>query len=110
MGDTANGTWNSSDLGRHIGESLLMATEEHACSEASCPTPGSYYVTAIDGPRFWKMAGPYATHAEALDRIDAARRISCDYDGRAYFMAWGTGRVFHGDTPPGKLNELGLIA
>ncbi len=52
--------------------------------------PG-YYVSVIDGPRKALVEGPFATHAEALARVDAARD-ECT-DPRAWFMAWGTARV-----------------
>jgi hypothetical protein len=81
---------------------------DHACSAESCPT-GVYYVTCVDGPAWWKMAGPYATHGEALADVDRARGIADKIDGRAWFMGWGTVRAKDGDAKPGRLNALQLI-
>ena len=78
----------------------------HTCTPESCPV-GNYYVTAIDGPAWWKMAGPYATHADALADVDKARGIADKHDGRAWFMAWGTARIE--STTPGNLNRANLI-
>ncbi len=52
--------------------------------------PG-YYVSVIDGPRKALVEGPFATHAEALARVDVAR-MECN-DPRGWFYAWGTARV-----------------
>lgn len=70
--------------------------------------PGNYYVTAIDGERFFYMAGPYGTHANALERVDQARDIASNHDGRAWFMAWGTCRS-DDHILPGTLTRLGMI-
>lgn len=70
--------------------------------------PGPYFVSAIDGTKNYIMAGPYATHAEALAKVEPARNIANDHDGRAWFMAWGTCRI-EGSDRVGTLNKLGLI-
>ena len=49
-----------------------------------------YYVSAIDGPKTYIIAGPYKRHADALAQVDAACRLADERDGRAWFMAWGT--------------------
>lgn len=54
-----------------------------------------HYVSAVDGPRRFLIAGPFETHDAALERVDAVRAIACDHSrntnaGRAAFMAWGT--------------------
>lgn len=50
-----------------------------------------FYVSAIDGPKRALVAGPYASHAEALDKVDAAR---LEAERREFklcpFIAWGT--------------------
>ena len=38
--------------------------------------PGRYYVTAIDGPRRYFLAGPWPTHGEALAQVEAVRRYA----------------------------------
>ena len=52
---------------------------EHVCTSGECPI-GHYYVTAMDGPSWYYMAGPYATHAEALALVDKARDLADKHD------------------------------
>lgn len=51
-----------------------------------------YYVSAIDGPKKYLVAGPYDTHAAAKDKVSEVREMAYQRDksGRAWFMAWGT--------------------
>jgi hypothetical protein len=49
-----------------------------------------YYVSAIDGPKTFIIAGPYASHAAALAQVRAVCEFANEQDGRAWFMAWGT--------------------
>lgn len=54
-----------------------------------------HYVSAIDGPHRYLIAGPYETHETALERVEDVRFIACDHKrnasaGRAWFMGWGT--------------------
>jgi hypothetical protein len=79
---------------------------EHVCTSGECPA-GNYFVTALDGPSFYYMAGPYPTHAEALALVDKAKAIAYEHDGKAWFMAWGTARSER--TEPGSLNKHNLI-
>jgi hypothetical protein len=64
--------------------------DDHICTPESCPDGANYFVTAIDGPTFYYMAGPYKTHRAALDQVEPARKIACDRDGKGHFMGWGT--------------------
>lgn len=49
-----------------------------------------YYVSVIDGTKRGMAAGPYATHEEALDRVNDVR-MACELkDPRAWFWAFGT--------------------
>ena|SRR5208283_535944 len=83
---------------------------EHICTSGECPIgKGNYYVTAMDGPSFYYMAGPYQTHGEALAMVDTARDLADKHDrsGKAWFMSWGTVRTEH--TKPGSLNHAGLL-
>jgi hypothetical protein len=73
------------------------------------PEPRQYYVTARDGPRVWFLAGPYATHADALAAVEPAREAACDFArnasaGRAWFAAYGTSRG-----PAGLRTALGCL-
>ncbi|HVN82281.1 MAG TPA: hypothetical protein VMW38_25070 [Terriglobia bacterium] len=81
----------------------------HCCTSETCPEPGNYYVTAVDGPSLYYMAGPYPTHAEALAMVEKALSIADKHDGRAWFMAWGTVRTKDGYSKPGSLNRANLI-
>jgi hypothetical protein len=81
---------------------------DHRCTEECCPR-GTYYVSAVDGPSWWRMAGPYNTHQEALADVERARSIAVKHDGRAWFMGWGTIRDREGKREPGNLNRAGLM-
>ena len=63
----------------------------------------NYYVSAIDGDRRYLVAGPYDTHAEALDRVGAVRTHAEQRDPRAHFMAWGTA-----GSPDAHVTPLGV--
>ena len=57
-----------------------------------------FYVTAIDGPQVYSLAGPYASREEAEAKVGAARTIAMDPErnasaGRAAFMAYGVTRL-----------------
>lgn len=56
------------------------------------PRPGRY-VTAIDGDTPHFVAGPYATHHEALALVGAVREHARRRDRRGDTMAWGTART-----------------
>jgi hypothetical protein len=77
-------------------------------SDCHCET-GNYYVSCIDGPSSWLMAGPYSTHVEAESMRDRALSIADKHDGRAWFMSWGVCRMTDDYTKPGRLNQLNLI-
>jgi hypothetical protein len=49
-----------------------------------------FYVSAIDGTKKYLIAGPYETHAQALELVDAVKAQADKVDPRAAFMAWGT--------------------
>lgn len=70
--------------------------------------PGSvYFVSVIDGPRRGLLAGPYETHGQALEDVEAVRAVAEEADPRAAFYAFGTARA-DGDpfaSRPGVLNE-----
>jgi hypothetical protein len=59
-------------------------------SETVNPDHDYHYVSAIDAGRPYIIAGPYGSHAEARENVDAVQSIACDMNGRAHFMAWGT--------------------
>lgn len=54
--------------------------------------PGFYYVTAIDGPRKARIAGPYNSHELALDAVETVKNQAYGMDPRSHFWAWGTMR------------------
>jgi hypothetical protein len=81
----------------------------HVCTSENCPSPGSYYVTCVDGPRYWNMSGPYSTHAAALADVDKALKIANEHDGRAWFMSWGTTRMADELKEPGMLQKHKLL-
>ena len=74
--------------------------------------PGPYYVSVIrpekpSDPRL--LAGPSATHAEALANVDEATRLAQSLDPRAAFYAFGTVRTKPECNKLGILNELGRM-
>ncbi len=74
------------------------------------PRPGHYYVSAIDGPDRYLVAGPWPTHWQALVRVAEVRALAEQRDGsgKAAFMAWGTARS---DEPlPSILGDLSAPA
>ena len=86
----------------------MLVNEDHVCDADSCPR-GTYYVTAVDGGSWWRMAGPYDTHQEALADVERARSITNEHVDRAWFMYWGTIRDKTGNRAPGNLNKAGLM-
>ena len=61
-------------------------------------TPRKFYVTAIDGPRVYFLAGPYETLELAQAQVNSVRILACDFEqnasaGRAHFMAYGVTRT-----------------
>lgn len=54
------------------------------------PAHTAFYVSAINGPKTYLVAGPYDTHQAALDRVEAVRNHADQHDARAHFMFWGT--------------------
>lgn len=69
-----------------------------------------FYVTLKDGPRTAWLLGPFATHDEALARVDEAWNRACDVDPRCHFAFRGTASITRDaalDTfPQGRLNSL----
>lgn len=64
----------------------------HAWHMQPDPQPGRYYVTAIDGPKRYFLAGPWDTHADALAQVETVRCFAELADPRAIWMAYGTAR------------------
>lgn len=77
-----------------------------------------FYVSVIDGPRiggeievkrFGLLAGPYDTHAEPLDKMNAVREIADEGNAWAHLYAFGTVKLkepVNGTYPLGRLNHL----
>lgn len=63
---------------------------EQRCVPDGLPPHRFYYVSAIDGPKRYLIAGPYPDHAAALAKVDTVRTEADKLDPRAWFMAWGT--------------------
>lgn len=70
------------------------------------PDHNFFYVSAIDGPRHFLMAGPYDDHDTAKAMVESVRMYASDKDGRAHFMAWGTaGSTVPRETRLGPITE-----
>jgi len=65
-----------------------------------------FYVTVKKGANYRFLAGPYATHAEALGQVQKATGIVYQMDANAPWYAYGTaGMEKAGDNPTGLFNE-----
>lgn len=74
------------------------------CGECDGPDR-RFYVTVIDGGRTGAAAGPFETHQEALDRVDAARRVIQEQEPQAHWWFFGTCLMDGpGPWPAGRLN------
>ena len=49
-----------------------------------------YYVSAIDGPQWWALAGPYRSHQAALDHVERVRALANAEEPRSHFYGFGT--------------------
>lgn len=69
----------------------------------------SFYVSVYDAGRHSLLAGPFSTHAAALEYLEPAKAVAYKVDHKAWFYAFGTCRVPGTFTKPGLLNKhLGL--
>ena len=70
-----------------------------------------FYVTMLRGKRTAFLAGPFVTHAEALEAVDRAREKACDVDPWAWFDLFGTSSLPRSaSNPTGVLNAyLGIV-
>jgi hypothetical protein len=55
-----------------------------------------FYVTVVDGSRTGWLLGPYATHGEALKKVELGRKLAEKVNDRAIWYAYGTASVDHG--------------
>lgn len=53
-------------------------------------TTKRFYVSVVDGKRVGLLAGPFATHKQALDLVDKAKEKAEEIDPFACFYAFGT--------------------
>lgn len=54
------------------------------------PEHTAFYVSAIDGKRIARIAGPYGSHEEAQNAVQEVRLRAELLDPRAHWWAWGT--------------------
>ena len=55
-----------------------------------------FYVDCVEGEKVAMLAGPYATHAEALAALPAVKIVAQQVDARAHWYAFGTCRTPNG--------------
>lgn len=67
--------------------------------------PRDYFVSIVRGDRRGLLAGPFATHTEALAMVDAARAEAQRVDPWADFDSFGTCSLPAGSGKRGVLNE-----
>lgn len=72
--------------------------------------PRDYYVSLVRDKRVALLAGPFATHTEALDHVDPAWAKAEEIDPFAWFDLCGTcSKPRDASNPIGKLNaHLGV--
>lgn len=63
-----------------------------------------YYVSVVDGPRRALLAGPYPTHQEALDQVDAVRKRAIAAYQWAHFSWFGTA-----SSPDARMTRWGAM-
>lgn len=70
-----------------------------------------YYVSIVRDKRRGLLAGPFATHTEALANVSAATAAASDVDPQAWFDLFGTCSLPRDlANPMGTLNErLGVV-
>jgi len=70
--------------------------------------PGNYYVSVINGKDYRFLAGPYASHREALEMVPIVRRKAEQVDPRSVWYEFGTARIPEdaAKPPKGMLNDL----
>ena len=86
-------TTTAAEGGRRMsaGPGVVEAScDEHpdGCPEAG--PGGAFYVSVRSGDRAGCLAGPYATHPEALAVVDLVRAMAEQADPRAVFYGFGT--------------------
>lgn len=59
-----------------------------------------FYISAINGPTKYLVAGPYSTHKQALDLVDSVRDRCNKIDPMSWFFAWGTASSAEDFTTP----------
>ena len=68
----------------------MATSEEQCCDQAAQHEGKDFYVSVIDGSRVGFLAGPYATHTEALADVPTYREKACQANARAHWYAFGT--------------------
>ena len=70
-----------------------------------------YYVSIVRHKRRGLLAGPFATHTEALAAVDKARNEACEVDQWAWFDLFGTCSLPRDlANPMGTLNQrIGIV-
>lgn len=85
-----------------------MSTDPNPCT---CGTPdcpfdgGGYYVLATRGKQKVPVAGPFETHAEAMDVLPRAWLMFWKWNAKNTFK-WETVKMQDPPFPPAGMNEL----
>jgi hypothetical protein len=87
-----------------LSEDYPSSSDPEVCTSESGK---GYYVTAVDGPRCWRLAGPYDTHAEALAAVDRVREICVKSEPWSHFYAFGTAKI--ASRKLGSVTKAGLL-
>ena len=68
----------------------------------------SYYVSVRKSHQFGLLAGPFATHDEALTWVEPAREVAIRFDEWAWFYVFGTCSTPTTSRPGRLKSHLGL--
>lgn len=87
---------------------FLLKNCDNKTDIASDPTPGDFFVSAIDGDKLALASGPYPTHAVALANVDRISKLVEKADPKAVFYAWGTCKLPENSGKVGFVEKYGL--
>ena len=90
----------------------MMTTETCPATDHEHHAGANYYVSMYDAERKRTalLAGPFATHGEALAQVPAMVRWAEEQDAWTAFYAFGTLAMAPSYTRPGVANEKGWAA
>lgn len=74
-----------------------------------CDLPGDYFVSVIEDGKAVLASGPFPTHQQAIDAVQAAKNVIYKFDVKAPWYAYGTCRLELGSGIVGVLQREGYL-